>query len=203
MARTTSTVPMRTGARGGAADSVWRGLLDVITEMIDDRTPTLGNVVSREATGDRGNVVVQLDTEDAPRTIGFARNRGQAYENGQRVVAMKNRSGDWFILGGLATGSASGADRAVNNEHIYDNAVDSRTIAPDSVGRAHLVPEAIGYNQIDSAIASDLRDIATQSWVTGKDYATENWVDNNYVAFSGNGWHDVQNRLEALENAVF
>jgi hypothetical protein len=205
-----SALTPRRGARGGIADSVWRRIMEYIDDRIDERMDEMATVVGREAAGDRGNVVVQLDSEDAPRQVGFARVKGQKYSAGDRVAVGKNRAGDRFVKGGIATGSSAGADRVVDNEHLITDAVDGRVIQSDAIARTHIAPQAVGYTEMDNSIANTIQsapdkafvnqgDADERQWVRDQGFADEAWVNANFVKFGANFLCGVMKRLNDLD----
>lgn len=105
-----------------AHEAFWRQVRDMVQEMVDASAPTLATVKGRDR---NGNVLVQMDDEDVPRSVGMARKSGVRHANGDRVVVVPTRSGDHVILGPVATGGGNNAERAVGTDQMLQGAVTS------------------------------------------------------------------------------
>jgi hypothetical protein len=150
------------------ADTLWASIVENVEEMIQERVPTMATVTGRERGDEKGgNVLLQIDGEEEPRTIGFPRGRGVVIKPGDRAMIMKNRSGQWAVTSVIASGDTDLDERAIANEQLYTDAVDERALKGLSVKRTHIQPNAIGVDEIESN-AITTKHIAVGSITTPK-----------------------------------
>lgn len=115
----------------GEVDGLVRDLLAIMQQMALMARPTMGTVL--EVNG--GEVVVHLDDERIPRTVGFARTKGIQYAPGDRVKVSLLRN-DEYVVDGLADSSPT--DRTVHRGQIAVDAVGGEELADGIVSFAHL-----------------------------------------------------------------
>lgn len=132
-------------------DTVWQSMLAVIREIVDDTRPTMATVTTRErADGKGGNVRVKIDGDQDGTIYGAPRTRGTVYNGGDRVWVQKTKSGELVITGAVASGATDADERAIANEQIYTDAVDSRAIIAGGVVRANIGAAAVDGARIDT-----------------------------------------------------
>lgn len=119
--------PPRLTADNGQYDAFVRDILEIIDDFSTDVAPTMATVVRM----DGGRVVVHIDGERLPRTVGFAKKAGVIYSPGDRVGLKKTKSGEWIVDG------------------IVSSDVDDGYVGP-----AQIIDDAIGYNQLAFGIVS-------------------------------------------------
>jgi hypothetical protein len=150
---------------GGLVDEVYRDLVEQMEGIADARAPKLATVKGRDG-GDRGNVLVQFDDEDAPRKVGLWRGKGQKYQKEDRVMVFPSDHGNKMVGFGVATGGSANADQAVDTEHLFDNAVDSKklsTINGGAVTKDHIQKSQVGYFHLQDEVTKDIKAAQTKS----------------------------------------
>lgn len=115
----------------GEADGLVRDLLTIMQEMALMARPTMATILAVNG----GELVVHLDDERVPRTIGFARTKGVQYLAGDRVKVSLLRN-DEYVVDGLA--DAEPTDRTVHRGQIAVDAVGPDELADRSVSNGHL-----------------------------------------------------------------
>lgn len=111
-----------------------RVLLDTVEERLLSQLPTMGTVSGTpEASG--GTVKVHVDGEDEPRSLGFARSAGVTYQDGDRVLLVPNRAGEYVIAGIIATGNKP----VVGKSDVQAGAIGKEQMGANSVGSDQII----------------------------------------------------------------
>lgn len=215
---TQDAIRSEVGRPGPEHEQLWRMIQDMVREEVANMAPTLGVVDGN----DGGKVRVLLDDEDAPRTIGFPRKKGQRYQPGERVVVVKTRSGDPVVLGSISSGEGKAAENAVGGPDIYDDSIAKNHMKSNSVGTeqvegssiqsGHIKDNEIAKGKLDKGVQDTLTNSASKDYVDGKtsglvasqdlaknaigkdDLATQDWVKGQKYAAASD--------LTALEKSI-
>lgn len=120
-----------------------RVILDTVEERLLAQLPTMGTVSGTpEASG--GTVKVHVDGEDEPRSLGFARSAGVTYQDGDRVLLVPNRAGEYVIAGIIATGNKP----VVGKNDVQPGAIGKDQMGANSVGSDQIIGGSFRTNML-------------------------------------------------------
>lgn len=165
------------GRPGPIHEALYSQIMADVLELVQEYAPTTGTVTGM----DGGKVLVEVDDESEPRTVGIPRQKGVRYEPGDRVGLQRTRGSarDQYHVTGT-TSTKAGRDPAVGNEDLYDDAVESRHIKRGSVGKDQIAPQAVGSNEVeDKSLPLDKLNQNAQQTINGK--AEKNHSHNEYA----------------------
>ena len=186
------------GRPGPIHEALYSQIMQDVLELVQEYAPTTGTVVGM----DGGKVLVEVDDESEPRTVGIPRQKGTRYEPGDRVGLQRTRGSakDQYHVTGT-TSTKAGKDPAVGGDDLYDKAVDTGHFKPGAVDRTAIGTGAVGGNEVeDKSLSLDKLNQNAQNTINNKadgnhkhdsDYAAKNH-DHNYAAqnHSHNGYAD-------------
>jgi hypothetical protein len=100
-------------------------MMGLMHRTADQAKPAIGRVIGEDA----GKLLVQVDDEEGPRTIGIERVRGQRFKYGDKIPLIQPRgAGEGQYLAGGAISGRQGLDPAVDNADLYGDSVDRRAL---------------------------------------------------------------------------
>jgi hypothetical protein len=141
--------------------------------------------------------------------VGLWRGKGQKYQKDDRVMVFPNDRGNKMVGFGIATTAGANADQAVDTEHLFDNAVDSKklsTINGGAVTKDHIQNGQVGYNHLQDDLSKDIKAAQTkgdvQNIVADKtsDFVKKKDTDDWYA--SKGAISDINSKIKQLEDEI-
>lgn len=174
----------------GEADSLVRDMLMMMQRMALDARSTLGTVMD-VLDAVKGELIVHIDDEAIPRTVGFARTKGVTYQTGDRVKLSLLRNDEW-VVDGLVDADPD------------DNSVTIDNLATDSVGWDELVFGSVSWEHLTVAMRNLLNSYATNTDLTEvKTTANSAWNKADSAQTSAKNADDhAQNVFNVLDPRI-